>query len=98
MGGKVSYAIELPPASELAPVYGWVRERAGLSFAELVQTFNCGIGMVGIVPAAKVSDTLRKLRRSGERAWEIGVVEKRSRGAPSQVRVSQGGDAATLDY
>jgi phosphoribosylformylglycinamidine cyclo-ligase len=100
MSERVSYELELPPARELAPVYDWVRERSGLAFEELAQTFNLGIGMVGVVPRAKVSDTLKQLKRSGERAWEIGQVTRRAARGPSQVIVTQSGgaDRACLSY
>lgn len=104
MSEKVSYSIQLPPASQLAPIYAWVRSQSRLSFSELAQTFNLGIGMVGVVPQSKVQATLKKLKQSGERAWLIGQVERRKGGQPSQVFLSQGvesgqaGESVTLDY
>lgn len=101
MSEKVSYRIDLPKASELPSIYGWVRERSGLPFSELVTTFNMGLGMVVAVAPSKADQVLKKLRRSGEKAWIVGEVTKRaSRSAKSQVIVadSSSGETATLDY
>jgi phosphoribosylformylglycinamidine cyclo-ligase len=38
------------------------------------RTFNCGIGMVAIVAAADVEDTLGALRAAGEDAWHLGQI------------------------
>ncbi len=95
---KVSYEIQLPARSELPQVYEWVREKSGLQLDELAQTFNLGIGMVLVLPPRKVSDTLRKLKRAGERAWEIGRVVKKRSGKPSEVHLSEEAGSVTLVY
>jgi phosphoribosylformylglycinamidine cyclo-ligase len=93
ISGKVSYEIELPPASERAPVFDWIETQAGLPMEELAQTFNLGIGMVAVTSAQKAADTLKKLKRSGEKAWIIGeVVKKRKGAAESEVLIRQGGE------
>jgi phosphoribosylaminoimidazole synthetase len=79
MSEKVSYEIELPPLSERAPIYPWVIENARLSLSELAQTFNLGVGMVLVVKKANVSKVMKKLKRSGETVWELGVVTKKKK-------------------
>lgn len=96
---KVSYEIDLPPASQLPSVYGWVREQSGLTLAELAQTFNMGLGMVGVVEPSQLAAVLKSLRRSGEQAWEVGRVVRKRPGAPSQVTLREtGGETVVLDY
>ena len=99
MSEKVSYAIELPPASELAPVFGWLRAGAGLDFPELCTTFNMGLGMVAVVAPKDAVRVVRALRGAGEKAWCIGQVAARRKKTPSQVFVTGGdGERAVLDY
>jgi phosphoribosylformylglycinamidine cyclo-ligase len=93
MSEKVSYEIELPLASERPKVFDWIQDRAGLPFEELVQTFNLGIGMVGVVSPKKVNDTLKHLKRSRETAWILGeVVKKRRQAKDSEVILSEKGE------
>ena len=61
----------------MPPVFHWLREQGGLPDAEMYKTFNCGIGMVVCVPARSGEAALELLRRSGETAWPIGVIEAR---------------------
>ena len=81
ISGKVSYEIELPVATEVAPVFQWIRERAGLPFSELAQTFNLGVGMVAVVAPKDAARVLGRLKRAGERAWVIGEVTRKRQGA-----------------
>lgn len=39
-------------AWERLPVFDWLADQAALAQAEALKTFNCGIGMIAIVPAA----------------------------------------------
>jgi phosphoribosylformylglycinamidine cyclo-ligase len=42
----------------------------------MYRTFNCGIGMVGIVPRRNAERVLAELASHDERAWVIGEVVK----------------------
>jgi phosphoribosylformylglycinamidine cyclo-ligase len=86
MSEKVSYEIELPPLSERAPIYPWVIANARLNLTELAQTFNLGVGMVLAVKKANVSKVLKKLKRSNETVWEIGVVTKKKKSCTVTVK------------
>ena len=46
----------------------------GLSEAELRSTFNGGLGMVCVVPAAAAKTTISSLEEDGLAAWEVGEV------------------------
>lgn len=91
MSGKVSYEIRLPDSASAPAIYDWVRSRSGLPLEELAQTFNMGIGMVGVCAPKDVDAILRALKRSGERAWAVGGVLKTKKGArESEVFVHDG--------
>lgn len=56
------------------PVFAWLQERGGVSDAEMLRTFNCGLGMIVAVPAARAANALEALNRDGERAFPVGAV------------------------
>lgn len=58
----------------LPPVFGWLKAVGGLSDEELARTFNCGIGMVAIVPADRVDAAVEALGRNGDTVRAIGSV------------------------
>jgi len=55
------------------PVFDWL-ERRGVEPRELHRTFNCGLGMIVIVPPGAADDAIRILREAGEEAWIVGEV------------------------
>jgi phosphoribosylformylglycinamidine cyclo-ligase len=55
-------------------VFEWLARTGTISDTEMHRTFNCGIGMVVIVPAARAQAALEHLRASGEQALLIGEV------------------------
>jgi len=95
---KVSYTLELPPLSERPSVFQWLQQSSELSFAELAQTFNLGIGMVVAVSSQKSTEVLKKLKRSGEKAWVLGEVTHSQRSKGSQVFLRDGQNSVTLNY
>ncbi len=90
MSEKVSYEIQLPPLSERPKVYEWLQAKSGLSLEELSQTFNMGLGMIIVTSAKQSAATLKHLKRAGEKAWIVGEVKRRRKGAPSEVIVHDG--------
>lgn len=57
------------------PVFDWLRDMAELSWPEMLQTFNCGLGMVLIVDERVAEDVLLRLQGLKETAWKIGQTE-----------------------
>ncbi len=57
-------------------IFQWLQSQGNLAQDEMLRTFNCGIGMVAIVPKATQAKTLEMLSQSGETAIPIGIVEK----------------------
>ena len=58
----------------LPAVYGWLAARGGLGEAELLRTFNAGIGLVLIVAPARASEIAAVLRGLGETVIPLGEV------------------------
>lgn len=58
----------------LPPVFRWLAETAGMAEAELLKTFNCGIGMM-LVVAADHADTIQNLLTTmGEQPVRLGQI------------------------
>jgi phosphoribosylformylglycinamidine cyclo-ligase len=57
------------------PVFGWLRRVAGLDEAEMLRTFNCGVGMIVIADASRTDAVMTALREAGETPFAIGTVE-----------------------
>ena len=60
------------------PIFGWLQRQGGIDDAEMLRVFNCGIGMVLIVPSEEARDILDRIHALGERAYRIGVIEVRT--------------------
>ena len=58
------------------PLFDWLAHTGNMGDAEMRRTFNCGIGMIAIVPAAQADAALALLRQHGERAQLIGDVRR----------------------
>ncbi|MEZ5666229.1 MAG: phosphoribosylformylglycinamidine cyclo-ligase [Alphaproteobacteria bacterium] len=57
-----------------APVFRWLAAKAAMDPHDLAGTFNCGIGMLAYVPAAKADVALALFREMGERPCVIGDI------------------------
>lgn len=57
-------------------VFDWIAKHGNVSRREMLRTFNCGIGMVLIIPDGAVEDLLKTADELGETAWEIGRIVK----------------------
>lgn len=58
----------------LPPVFRWLAETAEMSQAELLKTFNCGIGMIVVVAADRAEALTKILRDHGETVTAIGEI------------------------
>src|SRR5262245_16599363 len=62
---------------DLPPVFRWLQAEAALDDAEMLRTFNCGVGMV-IVAARTSADAVEaSLRHQGEKPWHLGRLDLR---------------------
>ncbi|MFV3073423.1 phosphoribosylformylglycinamidine cyclo-ligase [Niveispirillum fermenti] len=73
--------VDLDAASwDLPSVFAWLMTTGNVEAAEMARTFNCGIGMVVVVPADKADDATRILSEGGETVKRIGHVVSRADG------------------
>ncbi|NBC15464.1 MAG: phosphoribosylformylglycinamidine cyclo-ligase [Gammaproteobacteria bacterium] len=63
------------------PVFRWLKDAGNIGQAELLRTFNCGVGMIACVAADRAAGACGLLRTAGEQAWIIGRVDPH-RGEP----------------
>jgi len=79
-------AVELL-AWKLPPVFAWVASEAGLAESEMLETFNCGIGLVAVVDANATQSVIAAFGHAGENAFPIGALIANDSAEP-QVRYS----------
>lgn len=58
------------------PVFKFIQQKGSIADAEMLRTFNMGIGMVLIVPQGQFDQVMDELEKKGEKAYIIGRVEK----------------------
>ena len=59
---------------QLPALFAWLRDAGQVAPAEMLKTFNCGIGMVVVVPAEHVDVVSAVLGAAGEQVCRIGEV------------------------
>lgn len=59
---------------ELPPVFRWLATTANMAEAELLKTFNCGIGMIVVVAADRADEIAALLTAEGETVSRLGRV------------------------
>jgi phosphoribosylformylglycinamidine cyclo-ligase len=55
-------------------IFNWLKEKGNITEHEMYRTFNCGVGMIIVVPADKVAQSVEILTAHGETAWHIGAI------------------------
>jgi len=65
------------------PIFQWLQRQAEISDDEMLRVFNCGIGMVLVVPPEQADDIVDRLTALGERTYRIGRIEARADGHPA---------------
>lgn len=61
---------------ELPDVFKWLAKTGGMEEAEMLKTFNCGVGMILSVDAARADALEALLRDEGETVYRLGHVTK----------------------
>ncbi|HVV93834.1 MAG TPA: phosphoribosylformylglycinamidine cyclo-ligase [Hyphomicrobiales bacterium] len=69
LGASIDLGAIDPPA-----VFRWLAATGGIAVDEMLRTFNCGIGMVAVVPAAEAEKVAAMLTAGGERVTRIGAI------------------------
>ena len=66
-------------------IFDWLQREGRIAEAEMTRTFNCGIGMVLVMPRGEVQAAIAALGKQGVPAYEIGSIVAREDGAPQTV-------------
>ncbi|KAF7766837.1 phosphoribosylformylglycinamidine cyclo-ligase [Pseudoalteromonas undina] len=56
-------------------VFSWLQENGNITTHEMYRTFNCGVGMVLVVPADQLDNSINILKDLGENAWHLGEIQ-----------------------
>ncbi|MEJ1968906.1 MAG: phosphoribosylformylglycinamidine cyclo-ligase [Rhizomicrobium sp.] len=56
------------------PVFGWLARTAGIETAEMLRTFNCGLGFMAVVAAESAGHVIDAFQEAGEKAWRVGAL------------------------
>jgi phosphoribosylformylglycinamidine cyclo-ligase len=64
------------------PVFGWLARTGGVAEAEMLRTFNCGIGMIVVAEAAQADAVMQRLAQAGESPVRIGETVAITEGEP----------------
>jgi phosphoribosylformylglycinamidine cyclo-ligase/phosphoribosylamine--glycine ligase/phosphoribosylglycinamide formyltransferase/phosphoribosylformylglycinamidine cyclo-ligase len=68
-------------AIEVPPVFEWLAATGGVAPAEMMRTFNCGIGMVLAVASGQAAQVAAVLQEAGETVTPVGrIVPRREAG------------------
>jgi phosphoribosylformylglycinamidine cyclo-ligase len=62
------------------PVFGWLAKAGEVAEAEMLRTFNCGIGMIVVAGRDDAEAVAASLRAAGENPVPIGEVVAHSGG------------------
>jgi len=89
-GGGIENLPRVLPENLSAVVDRWplpdcfaeVQKRAGITDDEMRVTFNCGIGLMVIMPEEQISDAKFQLEAVGYKSLRLGKIKKRSEGEP----------------
>ncbi|HMM46770.1 MAG TPA: phosphoribosylformylglycinamidine cyclo-ligase [Thiobacillaceae bacterium] len=75
-------AAKLDPTSwSRPPIFDWLEQSGDIEPAEMLRTFNCGIGLCLVVAAADAPAAKAHLEAAGETVWQIGEIVARPEGA-----------------
>jgi len=72
-------------AWQMPELFQWLQQNGGVADAEMHRVFNCGIGMVIVVPAEQADAVEATLAQQGEQVSRIGRIVARAADAPQTV-------------
>ena len=70
------------------PIFDLIQRVGGVDEEEMLRVFNMGIGMIIIVAETDQAEILERLEKLGEKAYALGVIEKRESDQPTVSFVS----------
>lgn len=64
-------------AWEFPPLFKWLQDAGNVAQSEMLRTFNCGVGMILVVDAAKADAITALLTKEGETLYALGrIIDK----------------------
>jgi phosphoribosylformylglycinamidine cyclo-ligase len=85
--GEVSAAIDFNSWPK-RPLFEWIKNTGELSWPEMLQIFNCGIGYIIVTAPEYKNDILNRLSGMGQEAWAIGTIIRRETPKSEQVSIN----------
>ncbi|MEH8018135.1 phosphoribosylformylglycinamidine cyclo-ligase [Rheinheimera muenzenbergensis] len=61
-------------------IFNWLQQQGNISRHEMYRTFNCGVGMLVVVPQDKLQQAISILRDAGETVWHLGEIQSAADG------------------
>nr|WP_306136563.1 phosphoribosylformylglycinamidine cyclo-ligase [Rheinheimera baltica] len=55
-------------------IFNWLQQQGNISRHEMYRTFNCGVGMIVVVPKDTLPQALSLISAAGETAWHLGEI------------------------
>lgn len=55
-------------------IFKWLQANGNVEATEMYRTFNCGVGMVLVVPSEQAADVINFFNSQGEQAFQIGEI------------------------
>jgi phosphoribosylformylglycinamidine cyclo-ligase len=71
-----------PEAWPRPPIFSLLEQQGEIAPSEMLRVFNCGIGMIAIVPPEEADDVVQRLHGLSERAYAIGRIERKAEEDP----------------
>ncbi len=69
----------------IPPIFKFLQRKGKIPEEEMLRTFNCGIGMIIIVPSSDTQEVLFQLKALNEEAFLLGHIRKREQDEPPVV-------------
>ncbi|WP_234189237.1 phosphoribosylformylglycinamidine cyclo-ligase [Shinella sp. NM-101] len=66
-------------------VFSWLARTGGVEAKEMLRTFNCGVGMIAVIPADKADAVSAALVAEGESVFRLGRMVARQEGAAGTI-------------
>ena len=67
---------------QMPEIFQWLQNQGNVEQEEMYRTFNCGVGMVVVVPQEQCDKAMQLLRDAGETVWQLGNITAASDGQP----------------
>lgn len=60
---------------EWPPIFKWLQEKGRVTEHEMYRTFNCGVGLIIVLPEDQAQQAIDILHDLGENVWRLGKIE-----------------------